>query len=175
MKTWPPKTKENVCTLILGSIFVKSKHIQRFCEGFHTFCPNFHRFCPDFKEFYPDFHQIKSFGGALEPPPPTLVLYCIIDKLDTFLLSMWKDQARSQEYLHETPELRSNVYNGFCSKVWTTAQRIGSCVQNRLLVRRMGGIGGCSGSSRIRRWHNGKMGRQHLLEHSTRVWKHGGP
>jgi len=47
--------KKNVCTLLLGAIFVKSKHIQRFCEGIHTFCPNFHR-------FFPDFHQIKSFG-----------------------------------------------------------------------------------------------------------------
>jgi len=28
-------SKKNVCTLILGAIFVKSKHIQRFCEGSH--------------------------------------------------------------------------------------------------------------------------------------------
>jgi len=53
--------------LILGAIFVKSMHIQQFCEGIHTFCPNFHRFCPDF-------HQSKSFRGALAPPPPTPVV-----------------------------------------------------------------------------------------------------
>ena len=70
IKTWPPKEK-NVCTLILGAIFVKSKHIHDFCEGIHTFYPNFHRFCPHFKLFCPDFHQIESFGGAFAPPPPT--------------------------------------------------------------------------------------------------------
>jgi len=49
--------------------FVKSNHLQRFCEGIQAFCPNFHRFCPDF-------HQIKSLGGALAslaPLPPTQV------------------------------------------------------------------------------------------------------
>jgi len=61
--------KKNVCTLILGASFVKSRHIQQFCEGFHILCPNFHRFCRDF-------HQIKSFGGAVAlpaPPSPTPV------------------------------------------------------------------------------------------------------
>jgi len=49
--------------LILGAIFVKSKHIQQFCVGFHTYCSNFHR-------FFPDFCQIKHFGGGLAPPAP---------------------------------------------------------------------------------------------------------
>jgi len=52
--------KKNVCTLSLGVIFVKSKHIHRFCERFHKFCQNFHRFCPDF-------HLIKNFGDAVAP------------------------------------------------------------------------------------------------------------
>jgi len=39
------KRKKNVRTLILGVIFLKSKHIQRFCERFHKFCQNLHRFC----------------------------------------------------------------------------------------------------------------------------------
>jgi len=65
--------KINVYTLILGTIFVKSKHIKRFCEGIHTFCPNFHRFCPDFKSSCSDFHQIKSFEDGLAPLPPALV------------------------------------------------------------------------------------------------------
>jgi len=34
------KNEKNVCTLISDAIFVKSKHIKRFCEGFHTFCPD---------------------------------------------------------------------------------------------------------------------------------------
>jgi len=42
-------SKKNVCTLILGAIFVKSKHIQRFWRGFQTFCPNFYRFSPNQK------------------------------------------------------------------------------------------------------------------------------
>ena len=65
IKTWPPKEKK-VCTLILGAIFVKSKHIQRFCERFYKFCQKFHR-C------FPDFRQIKNFGGAVAPPSPTSV------------------------------------------------------------------------------------------------------
>jgi len=66
-------TSKNIGTLILDAIFMKSKHIQRFCETFHKFCSNFHRFSPDFKWFFPDFHQIKSFGGAVAPPalPPS--------------------------------------------------------------------------------------------------------
>ena len=60
--------KENVCTFNLGDIFVKPKHMQQFCEDFHTFCPNFYIFCPYFKGFCPDFHHIKSFGGALAHP-----------------------------------------------------------------------------------------------------------
>jgi len=59
--------KKNVCTFILGAIFIKSKHIHWFCKPFHTFCPNLHRFCPDFKWFL-DFYQIRRFGGALAPP-----------------------------------------------------------------------------------------------------------
>ena len=65
LKKW-----KNVCTLTLGAIFVKSKHIQQFCESFHTFCPNCHRFCTDFKGFWRDFYQIKSYGGVLAPPAP---------------------------------------------------------------------------------------------------------
>jgi len=58
---------------MLGAIFIKSKHIQWFCQRFHTFRPNFHRFCPDFKSFCPDFHKIKNFGGEVATPalPPS--------------------------------------------------------------------------------------------------------
>jgi len=52
------KKQKNVCTLILSTIFVKLKHIQRLCERFHKFIQNFSRFCPDFKWFRPNFHQI---------------------------------------------------------------------------------------------------------------------
>ena len=41
------------------------------CKGFHRFCPYFHVICPDCRGFCPDSHQIKTFGGALAPPPPT--------------------------------------------------------------------------------------------------------
>jgi len=38
-RKWPPK--KSVWTLIWSVISVKSKHIQRFCEGTHTIFPNF--------------------------------------------------------------------------------------------------------------------------------------
>jgi len=60
------KNKRNVCTLISGATFVKSKHIKRFCQGFHTFCP-------DFKGFFPAFHQFKSFRVRLHHMQPRLV------------------------------------------------------------------------------------------------------
>jgi len=56
-------------------MFEKSKHIQQFCEDFHTFCQNFHIFCPDFKELCLDFRHIKTFGDGLVPPPPTPVMW----------------------------------------------------------------------------------------------------
>jgi len=87
-EAWPLK-KRNVCTLISGAIFVKSKHIKRFCEGFHTFCPISHRFCPDFKGFFPDFHQIKNFGGGLPPPAPPPTPLALNLLLKTFTQFVW--------------------------------------------------------------------------------------
>ena len=52
--------RKKIIIIVLGAIFVKSKHVQQFCEGLHIFCTNFLRFCPDF-------HQIKTFGGAVAP------------------------------------------------------------------------------------------------------------
>ena len=46
--------KKKARTLILGAIFIKSKHIQRSCKPLRKFCPTFHRFCLDFKWFAPD-------------------------------------------------------------------------------------------------------------------------
>jgi len=55
-----PKKKYKNIDNFLGAIFVKSKHVQQFCEGLHIFCTKFLRFCPDF-------HQLKTFGGAVAP------------------------------------------------------------------------------------------------------------
>ena len=80
--------RKNVCTFILDAIFVKSKHIQQFCDGFQTFCPNCHRFFPDFKGFWPDFYQIKSYWVVLAPPappPPTPV-----PEHDAWSISLWQ-------------------------------------------------------------------------------------
>ena len=55
-------TFKKVCTLISADTFVKSKHIQRFCQSIHKICPHFHRF--------DGFRQIKSFGGVLSSPAP---------------------------------------------------------------------------------------------------------
>ena len=54
------KKQKKFCTLILGALFVKSKHIQRICEGFHTFCPSFHRFDRNFT-------KSKVLGVRLHP------------------------------------------------------------------------------------------------------------
>ena len=82
--------KRNVCTLISAAIFVKSKHIKRFCKGFHTFCSNLHRLFPDLKGFFPDFHQIKIFEGGLPPPAPPLPTPLVFNLLlKTFTKLMW--------------------------------------------------------------------------------------
>jgi len=46
--------------IFLGAIFVKSKHVQQFCESLHIFCTNFLRFGLDF-------HQMKTLGVQLHP------------------------------------------------------------------------------------------------------------
>jgi len=94
--------KRNVYTLISAAIFVESKHINRFCWGFHTFCPNLHRFCADFKGFFPDFHQIKLFGSGLPlpaPPPPTPLAFNLLLKTFTQLLWMPEKNVLSQTHL----------------------------------------------------------------------------
>ena len=103
-KNWRNVTskKRNVCTLISGAIFVKSKHIKRFCEGFHTFCPNLHRFCSDFKGFFPDFHQIKKLGGELPPPappPPTPLALKLLLKTFTQLVCLPEKAVLPQTHL----------------------------------------------------------------------------
>ena len=56
----------------VGCYFLKSNNVGRhFCPDSQGFCPDFQGFCPDFQGFCPDFWQIKTFGGALAPPPPT--------------------------------------------------------------------------------------------------------
>ena len=37
------------------------------------FCLDFQGFCPDFQSFCQNFRQIKTFGGAIAPLPPTLL------------------------------------------------------------------------------------------------------
>jgi len=51
--------------------FVKSKHLKRFCEGFHTFCPNLHRFSRILKDFSRIFIKSKFWGWASNPYTPT--------------------------------------------------------------------------------------------------------
>jgi len=96
------KKKRNFFTVILGAIFVKSKHIKWFCEGFHTFCQNLHRFYPDFKGLFPDFHQIKFFGGGLPPPaspPPTSRALNWLPKTFTQLVWMPEKAVLPQTHL----------------------------------------------------------------------------
>ena len=60
LKMWPSKTNKRCLLYDFGAIFVKSEHVQRFCEGIHTFCPHFHRFCPAFT-------KSKVLGVHLHP------------------------------------------------------------------------------------------------------------
>jgi len=46
-------------------------YFQGVFPDFQGFCEDFHGFCLDFQELCPDFWQIKTFRGALAPPPPT--------------------------------------------------------------------------------------------------------
>jgi len=76
--------------LISGAVFVTSKHIKRFCEGFHKFFQNLHRFCSGFKGFFPDIHEIKNFGGELPPPaPPSPTPLALNMLLKTFTQLVW--------------------------------------------------------------------------------------
>jgi len=43
--------KNNLCTLILGAIFVNSNHIQQFCEGFQN-STDFTRILRDFAQTF---------------------------------------------------------------------------------------------------------------------------
>ena len=104
-KNWRNMTskKRNVCTLISGAIFAKSKHIERFCEGRHTFCPNLHRFCPDFKGFFPDFHQNQNFlGWASTPFTPTC--YTTGLKLASKNFHATRVDARKSGFATNTPD-----------------------------------------------------------------------
>ena len=60
-------SKQNVCAFIWSAIFVKSKHIQRFCEGNHTFFPNIPT------DFARIFTKSKFWGWACPPTSYTSV------------------------------------------------------------------------------------------------------
>jgi len=57
--------KKNVCILILGAIFVKSKHMQELRRFTHIL--------PKFPQIFPGFSPNQSFGVAVAPPVPRLL------------------------------------------------------------------------------------------------------
>jgi len=77
MKTFFGMTSKKVFMCFSGNTgchFFKSNNVGRhFCPDCQEFCQDFQGFCPDFQGFCPDFWQIKTFGGTLAPPPPTLL------------------------------------------------------------------------------------------------------
>jgi len=102
--TCPKRTKwkhdhqkeKNVCTLILVAISIKSKHIKRFCESFHTISR-------DFKGFFSDFQQNQKFWGcACTPahPPPRPVLH--INFFSIFLTPSVRLEFRAIIFLYGT-------------------------------------------------------------------------
>ena len=48
-------------------------YLQEFCSYFQRVREGFQRFCPHFTELCRECNQIKTFGDALSPPPPTPV------------------------------------------------------------------------------------------------------
>jgi len=65
-------SKNKTYSCDFGHLFFKSKHVGRhFCTRFQWVCEGCQRFCPYFCWFCPDFYKVKSFGGALAPPPLT--------------------------------------------------------------------------------------------------------
>jgi len=67
---------KKACTLILGGIFVKSKHVQQFCEGMHTFYPNFRRFYLDSKSISRIFTTSNVLGVRLHLLHPCFLHQC---------------------------------------------------------------------------------------------------
>jgi len=72
----------------------KSKHIKRFCEGFHTFCPHFHRFFPDFKEFLRIFTKSKLWGCACIPCTPASYTASLGHRTES---KIWKKASSKQD------------------------------------------------------------------------------
>ena len=74
IKTWPPKEKKHVCTLILGAILKNQSTYSDFANVFTNFAKistDIARILSDFVRIFP---KSNVFGGAVEPPahpPPT--------------------------------------------------------------------------------------------------------
>ena len=107
---------QNVCTLILSAIFVKSKHIQRFCEGIHTFCPNF---CTYFVRI---FTKSNVLGVRLHPASyPSVDKYCLaVTKIQ---LKIWRfhgslSQKGSRPLFHAN-HINIDWKSCCCSSLWT--------------------------------------------------------
>ena len=58
----------------LAAIFARFSAI---CNGFHQCRIHFHGFFPDIPGFCLNFQQIKTFGGALAPLPPTPLIAAV--------------------------------------------------------------------------------------------------
>jgi len=79
----------------VGCYVLKSNNVVR------HFCPDFQVFCSDFQGFFPDFRYIKTFRGALAPPPPTTLLHTKRDKRQFLLLKLLRIQNLKRKMWRE--------------------------------------------------------------------------
>jgi len=67
------KNQKNVCTFILGAIFVKSKHMQQFAKVFIHFSQISTEFAWILRDFAWIFTKSKVLGVRLHPLHPRLL------------------------------------------------------------------------------------------------------
>jgi len=99
-KTWPQK---NVCTLILGASFRKSKHIQRVCEPFYKFSQISTDFARILSDFAGIFTNQKDLGVLFHPLHPRRLHQCCM------LIENWNPSAPPPVFLKSGPQ---------CSFMW---------------------------------------------------------
>jgi len=82
---------EKIIIIFLGAIFVKSKHVQQFCEDLHIFCTNLLR-------FFRIFTKSKLLGCAWTP--------C--------LLHQWTKMKKLTEHIIQKQAPEKCTFHGWC-------------------------------------------------------------
>ena len=105
-----------------------------FCPHFQRFFPNFQEFCPDFQGFCPDFQKIKTVGGALALPAPSLLHHCCCRRGRYSLTHRCQKQSlRSWTALQEQiyPSALMNTSGGSGGAIQPQSSARGTALQDR--------------------------------------------